>query len=523
MMSGKMTINESIYMALSVSEASRVAPLLMGNPGAGKTTSVEFYAKANNMKMVLLRGSQSSPEEILGYEVNDGEGSKRGDLTVKVASKICPDWYDELLKNHENGVRTLLFLDEITTASSFVQAALLQVIFGREINNGYKLPDDTFIVAAGNYSSNLSSDFNLIPPLMNRFCIYNVTIDKYDIDAFMMEFRGRQDIISQLKNFEIVNSSSVDDLDPSFVSLVKRTIEEKLSHFTQDLIDKGKFDPNVTDMSDIYQDQSTGTRLLGFLTPRTLNYFKRTAIFTYLKYGLAGIKTSCFREMSDGLVGISLSKGGNNSGGSKKNLVSNEYIKLIENVAVSLDKRRVNSIANASKEIDRIITKLDTNGNKILIDVLPSSDLISLSKIFESYSSDRDLRKVQCPIEPKMILDCNDIVLSSARNVLKGDHEKIRKIIDDVMKGIKADRSSIDIDKINGNIKNYNDSIKCYKKICEFVKIPEFKYPSDVSNKILIETKDLLSKNKFKIDFVKKHLRDCLGLSMSELVETESL
>lgn len=198
-----MTINESIYMALSVSNASGVAPLLMGNPGAGKTTSVEFYAKANDMKMVLLRGSQSSPEEILGYEVNDGDEEVRGNLKVKKASKICPKWYDELLENHEKGVRTLLFLDEITTASSFVQAALLQVIFGREIDNGYRLPDDTFVVAAGNYAGNLSSDFNLIPPLMNRFCIFNVSITKDDIKAFMSKYRDRQDIISKLKEFDL--------------------------------------------------------------------------------------------------------------------------------------------------------------------------------------------------------------------------------------------------------------------------------------------------------------------------------
>lgn len=77
--------------------------------------------------------------------------------------------------------------------------------------------------------------------------------------------------------------------------------------------------------------------------------------------------------------------------------------------------------------------------------------------------------------------------------------------------------------KINGNIKTYNDSIKAYKKLSEFIKIKEFGYSNNVINKITIEDKDILSKNRFKIDYVKKNLRDSLGLSMSELVETEEI
>lgn len=523
-----MTINESIYMALSVSDASGVAPLLMGNPGAGKTTSVEFFAKANNMKMVLLRGSQSSPEEILGYEVNDGDEEVRGNLKVKKASKIFPKWYDELLENHEKGVRTLLFLDEITTASSFVQAALLQVIFGREIDNGYRLPDDTFVVAAGNYAGNLSSDFNLIPPLMNRFCIFNVSITKDDIKAFMSKYRDRQDIISKLKEFDLANATDIKDLDSGFIDSVKKTMEMKICDLTCSLIAQNKFDPNITEMSDIYQDQTLGTKLLGFLTPRTMNYYRDTAIHMYLRYGVEGVKSDTFREMTQGLVGISLSNGGNskNKSGIRKEDVSSEFVKVVEQTAIQLDKKRISSIASTEKEIERLITKLDTNGQKVEINVLPSSDLIALGKIFENSIKDKDMRKSQTPIDPKTILDCENVIINSARNVMNSDKEVIMSIVNASRtsgKITESDRGKINIEKINGNIKTYNDSIKAYKKLSEFIKIKEFRYSDNVINKITIEDKDILSKNRFKIDYVKKNLRDSLGLSMSELVETEEI
>ena len=520
-----MTINESIYMALSISDASKVNLLLMGNPGSGKTTSVEFFAKANNMKVVLLRGSQSSPEEILGYEVNDGKESVTKDGTVvKVASKICPKWYSELVHNSDNGVRTLLFLDEITTASSFVQSALLQVIFGRSIDNGYNIPEDTLIVAAGNYAGNLSSDFNLIPPLMNRFCIYNVSIKSDDMRAFMSRYLDRQDIVSKLKMFDSMYSQDESSLDKGFVSTVKKTLSSKLFEYVQSLMSSNKYDPNISDMSDIYSDQSTGTKLLGFLTPRTLGYYTDTSIYTYLKYGLEGIKSEVFEEMTLGLVGLSLCGGNGNNSGVKKEVLTSEFIKVVSTAAEYLDKKRINSISSTEDKINRIITKLDSDGNKIGIDVLPSSDLIALSKIFESASSDRDLLKVQNPIDPKIIIECSDVIVSSARNVLSEDKKKIYEIAEKFRtNNSKTDRSEIDLDRINGGLKCYNDAIKAYKALSEFVSKPEFKYQSDLINKINKSDKDALRKNRYRVDSMKVNLRDMVGISMSELVETENI
>lgn len=306
-------------------------------------------------------------------------------------------------------------------------------------------------------------------------------------------------------------------------------METKICDLTCSLIAQNKFDPNITEMSDIYQDQTLGTKLLGFLTPRTMNYYRDTAIHMYLRYGVDGVKSDTFREMTQGLVGISLSTSGGNSrnkSGIKKEVVAPEFVKVVEQTAIQLDKRRISSIASTEKEIERLITKLDTNGQKVEIKVLPSSDLIALGKIFENSIKDKDMRKSQTPIDQKTILDCENVIINSARNVMNSDKEVIMSIVNASRtsgKVTESDRGKINIEKINGNIKTYNDSIKAYKKLSEFIKIKEFGYSSDVVNKITIEDKDILSKNRFKIDYVKKNLRDSLGLSMSELVETEEI
>lgn len=509
-----MTVNETIYMALRVSDMSGVPMLLMGNPGTGKTTSVEYYAKANGMNMVLLRGSQSSPEEILGYEVNDGVEEDRGGLKIKIASKICPKWFDELYMNHQKGIRTLLFLDEITTASSFVQSALLQVIFGRSIDNGYSIPDDTLVVAAGNYASNLSSEFNLIPPLMNRFCIINITIDKTDIDMFLRKYRDRQDVVSKLHVFESSNSNDLDTLEPGFIELVQSTMEQKISTFTQSLCKTGRFDPNVTEMSDIYSDQSLGDGLLGFITPRTLNYFRDVSISMYLRYGTNGIQSDTFKSMADGLVGISLSRSNNNKNNNvKKERLSKEYAKLIEETAIQLDKNRVSAVISTEKQIEKIIYKLNTNGESILNNSLNSPELISLDKIFESSANNKDMRKLTTPIDVQTLYKCGDAITETVRNMFQYGNAAMTS----------TDKDKSYLDKINGDIKTFNDAIKAHKKLRKFVSIKDFSYPQDLISKITQSDKNTLTKNIYRIDYLKKEISKIYGVSLSELVETESI
>ena len=171
-MEKKNSINEQIFSALKVAEISKVPTLIISNPGAGKSSSVEEFAKIRNYHLIVLRGNSTTADEITGYDTVPS-GIKEGERRAAVG--LRPSWFQELMTEHEKGGKTLLFLDEITTAPEYVQAALLHLVFERSCKDE-KFPEDTLIVAAGNYATNLTSSMTLLPPMMNRFMILNIII-----------------------------------------------------------------------------------------------------------------------------------------------------------------------------------------------------------------------------------------------------------------------------------------------------------------------------------------------------------
>lgn len=283
----KKDINSSIFAALKVSEKSKVPFLLIGNPGTGKTTTVEMFSKIRGYEMILLRGSQSTPEEILGYDVSEPSISKS--TTVK----LRPAWFEKLLNNTKSGKKCLLFLDEITTANEYTQSALLHLIFERKVGDE-DLPEDTLIVSAGNYASNLSSQFNLIPPLMNRFCIYNIVATETDLDNFLSEYKGAS-VNGKPNGIEksMKDLKEMDDLEPSisdeFVLKVSEKIEFSINLTSKSLIRGSKLDLKVTDMQDLYGDLDNDAALPGFVTLRSLVYLKRLSIASYRCFGKSGL------------------------------------------------------------------------------------------------------------------------------------------------------------------------------------------------------------------------------------------
>lgn len=255
------TINSKIIRVLRISELSKVPVLLIGNPGVGKTTTVEKFCEMFGYELVLLRGSQSSPEEILGFDVNDNNERK-------TTTHLVPEWYIDVKNFESQGKKVLLFLDEITTSNEPTQAALLHLIFERKVTRVDKLPDDCLIVSAGNYSGNLSSGFNLIPPLMNRFMIINIVPNDIDIDVFLGKYDpSSQNLMSSIKNVYNNEERPVDD---SFINSSKSLIEKGIKEMTRSLVKSGKLSLSATEMSDVYSD--TSGYLLGFVSFKSYTY-----------------------------------------------------------------------------------------------------------------------------------------------------------------------------------------------------------------------------------------------------------
>ena len=136
------TINEQMFFAMRVSEVSKVPVLFLSNPGVGKSSSVWKFADNRNYELITIRGNSTTYDEIMGYDTVP-EGVREG--THRAAVGLRPSWFQQMKDNEAKGKKTLLFLDELTTATEYVQAALLHLIFERSCKDE-KFPEDTLVV-----------------------------------------------------------------------------------------------------------------------------------------------------------------------------------------------------------------------------------------------------------------------------------------------------------------------------------------------------------------------------------------
>ena len=101
---------ELITLALK----ANLVPMVHGSPAIGKSSIVKWIAKKFNLKLIDLRLSQCDPTDLLGFPYIFGNRAGYRPM------ETFPIMGDEIPKGY-NG--WLLFLDELTSASTAVQAA----------------------------------------------------------------------------------------------------------------------------------------------------------------------------------------------------------------------------------------------------------------------------------------------------------------------------------------------------------------------------------------------------------------
>lgn len=148
-----------------------VVPLAIGEPGTGKTRSIETFARALGRRLVVCEGNKHAPEDFGGYPSAD---------LVKERVKLLTSHYVAECEDAEGGA--VLFLDEITTCGPQVQAAMLRLLTHH--------PANTLIMAAGNPPDMAANGFDLDPPAANRLCWLTWGIDVGQFcDGLLTDFR----------------------------------------------------------------------------------------------------------------------------------------------------------------------------------------------------------------------------------------------------------------------------------------------------------------------------------------------
>ncbi|MGW2461281.1 AAA domain-containing protein [Streptomyces argyrophyllae] len=144
--------------ALTLAVAADLPVLLWGEPGIGKTAALTQLAHSLGLPLTTVIASVHEPSDFSGLPIV-GE-----DPAVQGVPMAPPQWAVELVR----AGRGLLFLDELSTATPAVQAALLRVVLERKVG-ALQLPRGVRIVAAANPRASAADGWELSPPLANRF------------------------------------------------------------------------------------------------------------------------------------------------------------------------------------------------------------------------------------------------------------------------------------------------------------------------------------------------------------------
>ena len=124
-----------------ISTKTKVTPMLWGPHGIGKSASVRQVAEEMGYQLFNVILSQKEAVDLAGvlYTREDK------DLKLSVTDAHPPKWFADACKKG----KFVLFLDEFNMARKEVMNAAFELVLDRRLNN-IKLPDDVFIVCAGN-------------------------------------------------------------------------------------------------------------------------------------------------------------------------------------------------------------------------------------------------------------------------------------------------------------------------------------------------------------------------------------
>jgi len=205
---------------------------LWGPPGIGKSDIVHQIGEQMNAKVIDVRLSLWEPTDIKGIPYFDSNIGKM----VWAPPLELPD--EELAAKHENIV---LFLDEMNSAAPAVQAAAYQLILNRKVGT-YTLPDNVYIVAAGNREADKGVTYRMPSPLANRFVHLEMTVNFDDWFEWAVDNGIHQDVVG----FLTFSKKDLYDFDPKSPSRSFAT--PRSWSFVSDLLEDDLGESTTTDL-----------------------------------------------------------------------------------------------------------------------------------------------------------------------------------------------------------------------------------------------------------------------------------
>jgi len=144
-------------------DKSRLVPYIVGDPGVGKTSTIEQLGKSfeavygTEVPVITINPHMYDPFEVCGLPaiVND---------SYKITA---PPWFTDI-RDYDGPA--ILLLDEISSLSTALQSKLLRLLAHGELNYKLGLPATTMVIAAGNPSQTATDAFLFDPAFSARLC-----------------------------------------------------------------------------------------------------------------------------------------------------------------------------------------------------------------------------------------------------------------------------------------------------------------------------------------------------------------
>jgi len=151
---------------------AKLVPMMVGSPAIGKSSVINQIAKEFNLKVIDLRLAQCDPTDLLGFP------SITGERAGYVPMDTFPIEGDEYPINTDGKPYAgwLLFLDELTSATTAVQAASYKLVLDRMVGK-YNLHKNVAIVCAGNLETDNAIVESMSTALQSRLVHLELVLD----------------------------------------------------------------------------------------------------------------------------------------------------------------------------------------------------------------------------------------------------------------------------------------------------------------------------------------------------------
>ncbi len=150
------------------------AIFVIGQPGIGKSQSIKRIK--DELEILSEKEVVVTDVRLLLFNPIDLRGIPIADYQEKTAIWLKPHIFK---LNPSDDIINVLFLDELTSAPSSIQAAAYQIALDKQLGE-HKLPDNTFVIAAGNRADDYAVTYEMPSALKNRFMHFEIINDFED-------------------------------------------------------------------------------------------------------------------------------------------------------------------------------------------------------------------------------------------------------------------------------------------------------------------------------------------------------